>query len=61
MACSIRLWFEAQVRIKTGSDVCHRYCPYTVLQTVQIPGVYGDDYDIVHYKEPLKSFEKSRL
>ena len=27
------------VRIPDGSNVCHRGCAYTVLQTVQIPGV----------------------
>ena len=32
-------------------------CAYTVLQTVQRPGVYSAAYGTVHYKEPLKSFE----
>ena len=31
-------------------------CAYTVLQTVQKPGVYSAAYGTVHYKEPLKSF-----
>ena len=38
---------------RIGPDICHRGWAYTVLQTVQRPGVYGT----VHYKEPLKSFE----
>ena len=29
----------------------------TVLQTVQMYGVYSAAYGTVHYKEPLKSFE----
>ena len=36
---------------------CHRGCAYTVLQTVQMHGVYSPSYGTVHYKEPLKSFE----
>ena len=40
-----------------GSDICHRGCAYTVLQTVQRPGVCSAAYGTVHYKEPLKSFE----
>ena len=36
---------------------CHRGCAYTVLQTVERPGVYSAVYGTVHYKEPLKSFE----
>ena len=47
-----------RVRIPTGSDVCHRGCAYTVLQTVQMPVVCSAVYDTVHYKEPLKSFDK---
>ena len=39
---------------------CHRACVYTVLQIVQKPGVCCAVYGSVHYKEPLKSFEKSR-
>ena len=30
---------------------------YTVLQTVEMPGLYSAAYGIAHYKEPLKSFE----
>ena len=30
---------------------------HTVLQTVQMPGVYSAVYGTVHYKEPLKSFK----
>ena len=60
MAHSYRLgrviwWY--QVRIPVGQDICHRGCAYTVLQTVQRPGVYSAAYGTVHYKEPLKSFE----
>ena len=39
------------------SDICHRGCAYTVLQTVQNHEVYNAAYGTVHYKEPLKSFE----
>ena len=46
------------VRISVGTDICHRGCAYTVLQTVQRHGVYNAAYGNVHYKEPLKSFEK---
>ena len=40
-----------------GPDICHRGCAYTVLQTVQRPGMYSAAYGTVHYKKPLKSFE----
>ena len=45
------------IRIPVGTDICHHGCAYTVLQTVQSPGVYSAAYGTVHYKEPLKSFE----
>ena len=60
MAHSYRLGlviWRYQVRIPVGSDICHRGCAYTVLQTVQSPGVYSAAYCTVHYKEPLKSFK----
>ena len=60
MAHSYRLGLEIrkyQVRIPVGPDICHRGCAYTVLQTVQRPGVYSAAYGTVHYKEPLKSLE----
>ena len=40
-------------------DICHRGCAYTytVLHSVQRPGVHSAAYGTVHYKEPLKSFE----
>ena len=60
MAHSYRLGlviWRYQVRIPVGPDICHRGCAYTVLQTVQRPGVYSAAYGTVHYKEPLKSFE----
>ena len=63
MAHSVRLWLETQkywVRIPAGSDICHRGCAYIVLQAVQRPGVLSVVYGTVHYKEPLKSFDKSR-
>ena len=44
MTHSIRLWLDTQmywVRIPAGSDVCHWSCAYTMLQTVQRPGVYS--------------------
>ena len=41
-----------QVRISDGSDICHRGCAYTVLQTVQRAA-----RGTVYYKEPLKSFK----
>ena len=58
MAYSDRLWLKTQrylVRIPAGSDVCHRGCAYTVLQTVQRLGVYSAVYDTTYNKEPLKS------
>ena len=60
MAHSYRLelvTWRYQVQIPAGSDICHRGCAYTVLQTVQRPGVCSAAYGTVHYKEPLKSFE----
>ena len=63
MVHSFRLWVENQrywVRIPVGSDICHRACAYTVLQTVQKPGVCSAVYGSVYYKETLKSFENSR-
>ena len=60
MAHSYRLGLVTsgyQVRIPVGTDIFHRGCAYTVLQTVQRHGVYCVVYSIVHYKEPLKSFE----
>ena len=43
MAHSYRLGLVTfyQVRIPVGSDICHRGCAYTVLQTVQRYGVYS--------------------
>ena len=60
MAHSYRLglvtwWY--QVRIPVGTDICRRGRAYAVLQTVQRHGVYRTAYGIVHYKEPLNSFE----
>ena len=49
------------VQIPAGSSVCHRGYAYTVLQTVQMHGVCGALYGTVHYKEPLESFDKSRV
>ena len=46
-----------QVRIPVGPDIWHRGCAYTVLQTVQMPGVYSATYGTVQYKELLKSFD----
>ena len=48
-------WYQA--RVPVGPDICHLGCAYTVLQTVQRPGVYSAAYGTVHYKKPLKSFE----
>ena len=56
MAHSYRLGLVVQIPI--GTDICHRGCAYTVLQTVQRHEVYSAAYGTVHYKEPLKSFEK---
>ena len=50
-------WVRYQVRIPVGPDICHRGCAYSVLQTVQRPGVCSAAYGTVHYKEPLMSFE----
>ena len=46
-----------QVQIPVGTDICHRGCAFTVLQTVQRPAVYSAADGTVHYKEPWKSFE----
>ena len=60
MAHSYRLglvtWMY-QVRILVGPNICHRGCAYTVLHTVQRPGMHSAAYGAEHYKEPLKSFE----
>ena len=32
-----------------------------MLQTVQMPGVFSAVYGTVHYKKPLKSFDKRRV
>ena len=63
MAHSILLWLETQsywVQIVVGLNVSHRGCACTVLQTVQMHGKCSDVYGTVHYKEPLKLFDKSR-
>ena len=60
MAHSYRLrlvTWRYQDWIPVGPDICHHGCAYTVLQTVQRPGVYSVAYGTVHYKEALKSFE----
>ena len=60
MAHSYRLGLVTwgfHVRIPVGADICHRGFAYTVIQTVQMHGVYSTAYGTVHYKEPLKSFE----
>ena len=64
MAHSYRLGlvtWRYQVLIPDGPDICHRDCAYTVLQTVQRPGVYSAAYGTVHYKEPLKSFDGTSM
>ena len=53
-----KLWYW--VWILTASDTCHRGCAYTVLQIVERSGVCSAVYGAEHYKEPLKSFNKSR-
>ena len=59
MVHSVRVWLETGywVRIPAGSDICDWGCAYTMIQTVQRPGVCSAVYDTVHYKEPLKSFQ----
>ena len=56
MAHLDRSWLETQLRywgpIPAGSDACRFGCAYTV--------VCSAVYDIVHYTELLKSFNKSR-
>ena len=49
-----------KIKCLAGPYICHHGCAYTVLQTVQMPGVCRAAYGNVHYKEPLKSFDKSR-
>ena len=39
------------------SNICHRGCAYTVIQTVQGHGVCSAVYGTVQDKEPLKSFK----
>ena len=41
--------------------ICVIEVVHTVLQTVQRPGVRSVVYGTVHYKEPLKSSDKSRV
>ena len=48
------------VRVSAESDICQRGCAYTVFQAIQRHRVYSAVYGNVSYKEPLKSFEKSR-
>ena len=47
------------VRIPVVSDACHRGCAYKVFQTVKMSGVCSAVHGTVHYKEHLKSFNKS--
>ena len=42
-----------------ASDICHRDCEFTVLQTIQRLEVCTVVYGTVHYKEPLKSLNNS--
>ena len=49
------------VRILVRWDVRHRSVAYTVLQTVQRSKVCSAVCGTVNYKEPLKSFDMSRL
>ena len=44
----------------SDADVCHPGCACTVFQTVQRPGVCSAVYGTLHYKKPLKSFDKTR-
>ena len=43
-----------------GSDIFHRGCAYTVLQTVQKHGVHSAVYGAVHYKDDKKTLEVIR-
>ena len=47
------------VWITARSDIFHRGCSYTVIQTVQKTGMCSAIYDTVYYKS-WKSFNKSR-
>ena len=49
---TLRVW----VQIQAESYACHRGYAYTVLQTVQIPGVCSAFCGNMHYNEPLNSF-----
>ena len=40
MAHSYRLHGACNMEVPVGPDICHRGFAYTVLQTVQRPGVY---------------------
>ena len=53
--------FSPVVRVPVRSVICHQGCAYTVIQTVQRPGVFSVVFGTLHCKEPLKSFEKSRV
>ena len=58
MAHSYRLGlvtWRYQVRFPVGPIICYRWYAYTVLQTVQISGLYSAAYGTVHYKKPLES------
>ena len=65
MAHSIRLWLETQevLSLNPGRVGCLlpwlSGCAYTVLQTARRSGVCSAVYGSVHYKEHLKSFDKS--
>ena len=59
MAHSYRLGLVCNREVPGSNPgrIVHRVCAYTVLQTVQRPGVYSAAYGSVHHIEPLKSFE----
>ena len=58
MAYPVRLWLESLLESRRGQIfvivVVHMQC------SKLFKGVYSAVYGIVHYEEPLKSFDKSR-
>ena len=59
---SLRTVVAQKIRVTAGSDVCHRGCAYIMVLTVQMSVQCYPWYSIssVHYKEPLKLFDKGR-
>ena len=59
MARSVRLDILGNL-FEPRSDVCHWGYAYTMLQSIHMHGVCNDVYATLYWKQPLKSFDKSR-